>query len=45
LQSAELLFLAVGRALLATPDWPRIVREGAWERLKPFPKDILTTLY
>lgn len=28
--------VALGRTLLSEPDWPRLVRRGAFERLRPF---------
>jgi 2,4-dienoyl-CoA reductase-like NADH-dependent reductase (Old Yellow Enzyme family) len=37
-------FLAVGRALIANPDWVIKVREGKWQELEPFHKDMLKTL-
>jgi len=36
--------VAVGRALLANPDWPLKMREGRFEALKPFTRDVLQTL-
>lgn len=32
----EFDLIAVGRAMIAQPDWPQIVRSGEFERLKPF---------
>jgi 2,4-dienoyl-CoA reductase-like NADH-dependent reductase (Old Yellow Enzyme family) len=37
--------LAVGRALLANPDWVQLVRSGRWRDLKPFHKTLLKDLY
>jgi 2,4-dienoyl-CoA reductase-like NADH-dependent reductase (Old Yellow Enzyme family) len=34
----------VGRALIANPDWPSRMREGALDRLKPFDKQMLAEL-
>ncbi len=36
--------LAVGRALIANPDWVPIVRSGRWEELTPFTKESLDQL-
>jgi 2,4-dienoyl-CoA reductase-like NADH-dependent reductase (Old Yellow Enzyme family) len=33
--------VAVGRAMIAEPDWPKLVREGAYDRLKPFSIDVM----
>lgn len=38
LERDEFDLFAVGRALIANPDWPQIVRRGAFEELKPFDK-------
>ncbi len=40
----EFDLIAVGRALLANPEWPRIVRRGAIEELRPFSRAVLETL-
>lgn len=36
--------IAVGRALIANPDWPKVVREGRWQELKPYTRAMLETL-
>jgi 2,4-dienoyl-CoA reductase-like NADH-dependent reductase (Old Yellow Enzyme family) len=36
--------LAVGRALLANPDWVPLVRDGRWRELRPWDKAQLKTL-
>lgn len=36
--------VGVGRAMVAEPDWPRIVRRGELQRLKPFGPEILASL-
>jgi 2,4-dienoyl-CoA reductase-like NADH-dependent reductase (Old Yellow Enzyme family) len=36
--------VAVGRALIANPDWPKIVRSGDTSGLRAFTKDQLATL-
>ncbi len=33
--------VAVGRAMIAEPDWPKLVREGAFARLKPFSPSLM----
>jgi 2,4-dienoyl-CoA reductase-like NADH-dependent reductase (Old Yellow Enzyme family) len=40
----EVDLLAVGRALIANPDWVKIVRDGSWRDLEPFHKGMLRTL-
>jgi 2,4-dienoyl-CoA reductase-like NADH-dependent reductase (Old Yellow Enzyme family) len=37
--------IAVARALIANPDWPQIVRRGAWDQLKPYTPDLLERIY
>jgi len=44
LEREEFDLIAIGRALLANPDWPRLVRSGALDRLVPFTRTSLTTL-
>jgi len=44
MQAVEFDLIAVGRALIANPSWPRIVRSGAMDSLKTFTKDLLTEL-
>jgi 2,4-dienoyl-CoA reductase-like NADH-dependent reductase (Old Yellow Enzyme family) len=43
-ERGEIDLLAVGRALIANPDWVPLVRAGRWRELRPFHKDQLTTL-
>lgn len=33
--------IAVGRAMIAEPDWPRLVQRGAFDRLKPFSTSVM----
>lgn len=40
----EFDLVAIGRALLANPDWPLQVRGGRADRLKPFEKAILAEI-
>jgi 2,4-dienoyl-CoA reductase-like NADH-dependent reductase (Old Yellow Enzyme family) len=44
LDQGEFDLVAVGRALIANPDWPKIVRSGELERLRPYHADFLNTL-
>lgn len=44
LQQSEFDLVAVGRALLSDPDWPKKIREGRQEEIKAFDKDALATL-
>jgi 2,4-dienoyl-CoA reductase-like NADH-dependent reductase (Old Yellow Enzyme family) len=37
--------IAIGRALIANPDWPQIVRRGAWDELKPYTPELLERVY
>jgi 2,4-dienoyl-CoA reductase-like NADH-dependent reductase (Old Yellow Enzyme family) len=36
--------VAVGRALIANPEWARLVEEGRPEQLQPFQKECLASL-
>jgi 2,4-dienoyl-CoA reductase-like NADH-dependent reductase (Old Yellow Enzyme family) len=36
--------VAVGRALIANPDWPQVVRSGETSGLNAFSKELLATL-
>jgi 2,4-dienoyl-CoA reductase-like NADH-dependent reductase (Old Yellow Enzyme family) len=45
LADGEFDLVAIGRALLADPMWVRKVKEGRFEELIPFNKDVLKTLY
>lgn len=42
--AGEFDMIAVGRALIANPDWATLVREGRQEELRPFVKEMLATL-
>lgn len=44
LGKGEFDLVAVGRGILADPEWARKVREGRLEELRPFTKDALETL-
>lgn len=41
LEEQQFDLVAVGRALIADPDWPSKVRDGAFDQLRPFTMDIL----
>lgn len=45
LASDEFDLVAVGRALLANPDWAALVQAGEFAALKPFDKSMLRSLY
>jgi 2,4-dienoyl-CoA reductase-like NADH-dependent reductase (Old Yellow Enzyme family) len=36
--------VAIGRALIVNPDWPKKIREGQFERLQPYSPEALQTL-
>ena len=36
--------IAVGRAMVANPDWVAKVRAGRWQELAPFRRELLATL-
>jgi 2,4-dienoyl-CoA reductase-like NADH-dependent reductase (Old Yellow Enzyme family) len=40
----DFALVGVGRALIANPDWPRLVRQEAWDRLRPYSKALLQEL-
>ena len=40
----EFDLIAVGRALLANPDWPKLIRAGATDKLRTFNKGQLAEL-
>ncbi len=40
----EFDLVAVGRAMIANPDWANLVRENRLEHLKPYSRDLLATL-
>jgi 2,4-dienoyl-CoA reductase-like NADH-dependent reductase (Old Yellow Enzyme family) len=44
LQAQEFDLVAVGRALIANPEWARLVRESRTSELKPFSPDLLGQL-
>ena len=41
----EFDLVAVGRALIANPDWPRLIRAGRVDQLQPYNPRVLTTLH
>lgn len=44
LERGEADLLAVGRALIANPDWVQVVRDRSWRELAPFDKALLNEL-
>jgi 2,4-dienoyl-CoA reductase-like NADH-dependent reductase (Old Yellow Enzyme family) len=44
LAADEFDLLALGRTLIANPDWPNLVREGKFEALQPFNTGMLASL-
>ena len=44
MEADEFDLIAVGRALLANPDWPKLIRTGETDKIKTFSKDQLTEL-
>lgn len=44
IEAGEFDMIAVGRALIANPDWAHLVREGRAHDLRPFTKALLATL-
>ncbi len=44
LDEGEADLLAVGRALIANPEWVKTVRDGDWRSLKTFNKEMLASL-
>ena len=44
MQRGEFDLVAVGRALIANPDWANLVRDGKLDKLLPFDKGMLATL-
>jgi 2,4-dienoyl-CoA reductase-like NADH-dependent reductase (Old Yellow Enzyme family) len=44
LERGDFDMVAVGRALIANPDWPKVVGQGDVSRLKAFEKEMLATL-
>jgi 2,4-dienoyl-CoA reductase-like NADH-dependent reductase (Old Yellow Enzyme family) len=45
MERGEFDLVAVGRALIANPAWPQIVRRGALSELRPYDPSNLTALY
>ena len=45
LERHEFDLIAIGRALLANPDWAALVQAGALDRLRPFSRSTLAMLY
>ncbi len=43
-ERGEADLVAVGRSLIANPDWCEKVRSGRWEELRPYDRDLLETL-
>jgi len=44
IENGEADLLAVGRAMIANPDWVPLVRAGEWQKLQPFSKELLDRL-
>jgi 2,4-dienoyl-CoA reductase-like NADH-dependent reductase (Old Yellow Enzyme family) len=44
IESGQADLLAVGRALIANPDWAQVVGRGDWRALRPFHKSMLQEL-
>lgn len=42
--AGEFDMIAVGRALIANPDWAQLVRDGRAHELRPFTRELLATL-
>lgn len=45
LDNKEFDLCAVGRALIADPEWAHKVRQGNYDALKPFSAELLKALY
>lgn len=45
LERGDFDLVAVGRALIANPDWPQIIKAQAYNRLKPYDSALLDTVY
>ncbi|WP_372368901.1 12-oxophytodienoate reductase [Candidatus Uabimicrobium sp. HlEnr_7] len=43
-KNGEADLIAVGRSLIANPDWVKIVKRGDWKQLRSFNKDLLKDL-
>lgn len=44
MEAEEFDLIAVGRALLANPDWAQLIRSGEMDKIRTFSKDMLTEL-
>ena len=44
MENNEFDLIAIGRALIANPDWPQLVRHGELDKLQVFSKELLMTL-
>jgi len=44
MERGEFDMIAVGRALISNPEWPRIVQSADPDRLQPFQQAALATL-
>lgn len=44
IKNGEADMLAIGRALIANPDWVKIVKANSWKKLKVFSKELLKKL-
>ncbi|MGB1640315.1 MAG: 12-oxophytodienoate reductase, partial [Pseudohongiellaceae bacterium] len=44
MEKDEFDLIAVGRALLANPDWPKLIRAGETDKLRTFNKEQLAEL-
>ena len=44
MERGEFDMIAVGRALISNPEWPRIVQSADPDRLQPFQRAALATL-
>ncbi|MGD8396723.1 MAG: 12-oxophytodienoate reductase [Candidatus Eiseniibacteriota bacterium] len=43
-ERGEVELLAIGRALIANPDWVKVVRDAGWRELRPYEQTMLGTL-
>lgn len=41
----EVDLLAIGRGILANPNWPMLVRNGAWDDIKPYVPEMMERIY
>lgn len=44
LEQGDADIVAIGRAMIANPDWVRLVSAGRWRELAPFSRELLMTL-